>query len=96
MKPLYDPVWAANYFDNYGLRERNRLIASPVNEVSLLIHTHYLEKYISPGDCVLEIGAGVGRFTQILANLDTRITVGDISLVQLDLNRMHTQQFGFA
>ena len=92
---IYDPAWTANYFDNYGRREWKRMVDSPVNEVSLYIHTHYLEEYVSKGDRVLEIGAGAGRFTQILAGLGAHITVGDISPVQLELNKAHAKQFGF-
>lgn len=93
---IYDPAWTADYFDNYGRREWQRLVDSPVNEVSLFVHTHYLEKYVSQGVRVLEIGAGAGRFTQILASLGAHITVGDISPVQLELNKTHAQQFDFS
>jgi SAM-dependent methyltransferase len=44
----------------------------------------------------LEIGAGAGRFTQILARLEARIVVGDLSPVQLDLNRQHAARYDFA
>ena len=83
-------------FDAYGIREWNRLVQGPVQEVSLYIHTYYLEKYVRPGQRVLEIGAGAGRFTQILARLGTRIVVGDLSPVQLDLNKQHAAQYDFA
>jgi ubiquinone/menaquinone biosynthesis C-methylase UbiE len=55
-----------------------------------------LEKYVRPGQRVLEIGAGAGRFTQVLARLGTRIVVGDLSPVQLDLNKQHADQYDFA
>jgi 2-polyprenyl-3-methyl-5-hydroxy-6-metoxy-1,4-benzoquinol methylase len=93
---LYDPEAVIRYFDEYGLREWNRLVETPVDEVSLFIHTHYLRKCILPGAYVLEIGAGAGRFTQVLAELGARVIVADISAVQLDLNKHHAEQFGFS
>jgi SAM-dependent methyltransferase len=91
----YDPEAIAGYFDQYGLREWNRLIETPVDEVSLYLHTCYLEKYIKPGMRVLEIGAGAGRFTQVLARIGVRVLVGDISQGQLDLNRRFARELGF-
>ena len=94
--PNYDSDRVAKHFDDLGLREWNRLLETPVDEVSLYIHTHYLKEYVQPGSRVLEIGAGAGRFTQVLVNLGVRVLVADISQVQLDLNRQHAHQYGFA
>ena len=91
----YDSDGVAKQFDDLGIGEWNRLLKTPVDEVSLYIHTHYLQEHVQPGSRVLEIGAGAGRFTQVLANLGARVVVADISQVQLDLNRAHAQQFNF-
>jgi Methyltransferase domain len=40
--------------------------------------------------------SGAGRFTQVLARLGTRIVVGDLSPVQLNLNRQHAARYDFA
>jgi 2-polyprenyl-3-methyl-5-hydroxy-6-metoxy-1,4-benzoquinol methylase len=92
----YDGGRTARFFDEYGDQEWQRLTANPVAEISLFIHQHYLEKYIRPGQAVLEIGAGAGRFTQILAELGARIHVIDISAGQLSLNQQHARELGFA
>jgi SAM-dependent methyltransferase len=92
----YSTQGIADYFDEYGVREWNRLVKTPVDEVSLYIHTHYLREYVPARSRVLEIGAGAGRFTQVLAGLGVRILVADISPVQLDLNRRHAHQYQFA
>ena len=92
----YDPESTARYFDDYGEREWQRLVSNPVNEISLFLHTHYLSKYVHAGMRVLEIGAGAGRFTQVLAGLGARVVVGDISAGQLELNRGHALELGFA
>jgi SAM-dependent methyltransferase len=49
---------------------------------------------VRPGDRVLEVGAGPGRFTIELARLGARITVTDISPVQLELNAHHVREAG--
>jgi 2-polyprenyl-3-methyl-5-hydroxy-6-metoxy-1,4-benzoquinol methylase len=68
---------------------------TPVDEVSLYIHTHYLKQHIASGDRVLEIGAGAGRFTQELAKLEAKTLVADISLGQLELNKRLSSEHGF-
>ena len=91
----YQPALVAKYFDEFGIREWERLTQTPADEVSLAIHTHYLKQYISHGDLVLEIGAGAGRFTQVLADLRTKIVVADISSGQLELNKRLATEYGF-
>ncbi len=91
----YNPHSVQDHFDSYGEREWNRLVATPVDEVSLQIHAHYLRAHVPAGARVLEIGAGAGRFTQILAGIGARVVVADLSPGQLDLNRRFAAQFGF-
>jgi SAM-dependent methyltransferase len=92
----YHPAAVAQHFDEYGTREWDRLVKTPADEVSLYVHTHYLKKYVATGDRVLEIGAGAGRFTQILAGLGARTWVADISPVQLALNQRFARELGYA
>ena len=91
----YDPDSVIQYFDDSGIHEWERLIQSPSHEVNLYVHSHYLAKHLIKGKRVLEIGAGAGRFTQVLANLGVRIVVADISNVQLELNKRFAQELGF-
>ena len=95
MVSSYQPETVIQHFDEFGVREWERLIQSPADEVSLFVHTHYLKKHISPNQQVLEIGAGAGRFTQILANLNAQILVADISNVQLELNKKFAAEYSF-
>lgn len=92
----YDPTWAERFYDEYGDKEWDRLVSGPLALVQLHVHRHYLEKYVSPGSRVLEAGAGPGRFTEILAELGAKVVVGDISPVQLELNRKHAEELGFS
>ena len=91
----YSPKWVANYYDEYGEQEWGRFTRRPANEVSLFLHTYYLEQFVEPGSRVLDVGAGPGRFTQILADMGCRVMVADISQVQLDLNRKYAEVLGF-
>jgi ubiquinone/menaquinone biosynthesis C-methylase UbiE len=91
----FDPQSISKYFDQYGQREWDRLVATPADEISLHIHTHYLHRFIKTGDRVLEIGAGAGRFTQMLAEMGSRVLVADISPGQLALNQQFAEKFGF-
>jgi len=92
MNGLYDAQYISEFYDDYGVTEWDRLLKTPADRVSLHIHKHYLEKYLEPGDRVLEAGAGPGRFTIELAKLGARVTVGDISKGQLELNEHYVSE----
>ena len=79
----YDPSVVRTFYDSFGEKEWTRLVKDPAARVSFHIHRHYLQKYVNSNDSVLEVGAGAGRFTIELANLDTAITVGDIAVCRL-------------
>ena len=91
----YNADAVIQHFDDFGINEWERLVRAPSDEVSLYVHAHYLEKHITRGARVLEIGAGAGRFTQVLARLGAQILVADISSVQLELNKRFAAELGF-
>ncbi len=47
----------AGYYDAYGEKEWERLVQTPMDEVSLHIHTELLKEHLRPGMKVLEVGA---------------------------------------
>lgn len=75
-----------SYYDEVGDAERHRLTKDLPGRVSFEVHRHFLASHIAPGSRVLEVGAGPGRFTEVLASLGASVVVTDISPVQLDLN----------
>ena len=93
---LYDPDFIKNYFDNFGEREWTRLVNTPADEIKLHLHSYYLTKHIKHGDVVLDVGAGAGRFTQILVGLGATVVVVDISPQQLQLNQRFARELHFA
>lgn len=78
-----------SYYDKFGDAERHRLTKDLPGRVSFEVHRRFLASHISPGARVLEVGAGPGRFTEVLAGLGAFVVVTDISPVQLDLNRQY-------
>lgn len=92
----YQPSVIAAYFDAFGAAEWDRFDGTVGDRVSLALHTEALRRFVPPGSRVLEIGAGPGRFTEVLAGLGCRIVVADISAVQLELNRVRADDRGFA
>lgn len=94
--PEYNRAQVAGFFDELGMDEWERLVKTPVAEVKLHVHAHYLRAHVPARGRVLEIGAGPGRFTQLLAERSCHVVVGDISAVQLALNRQQAGELGFA
>ncbi|KJS60891.1 class I SAM-dependent methyltransferase [Streptomyces rubellomurinus] len=82
------------YYDALGEAEHDRLTKDVAGRVSFEIHRHFLDQYLSKDQRVLEIGAGPGRFTTVLAEHDARVVVTDISPVQLHLNEINVTAAG--
>lgn len=91
----YDPEWTAAFYDEYADKEWHRFMKTPSDRVNHAIHEHYIRTFVAPGSSVLEIGAGPGRFTKTLSELNCRVTVSDISEVQLGLHEKYSRELGF-
>jgi SAM-dependent methyltransferase len=77
------------FYDNLADAEWDRLEITARGRVGYVVHRRFLSPYVASGDLVLEVGAGPGRFTAVLAELGARVAVADISPVQLELNAQH-------
>jgi SAM-dependent methyltransferase len=91
----YDPRRTAAYFDAFAEREWQRF-DGPLGAVSEHLHKQVIRRFVPRGARVLDIGAGPGRFTEVVHELGCRVVVADISRVQLDLNRRFGAERGFA
>jgi SAM-dependent methyltransferase len=78
-----------DYYDEVGDVERSRLSRDLPGRVSFEVHRRFLADLVQPGQRVLEIGDGPGRFTTVLAELGAHVVVTDFSPVQLELNRTY-------
>ena len=58
--PLYDADNTRTFYDAYGDIEWERLEATPHGRLKAIIHTDYLERYVTQGDRVLDAGCGPG------------------------------------
>src|ERR1043165_2158483 len=86
----------AGYFDELAGAEWDRHDLTPAARMSLELHRRLLHRHVGPGARVLEMGAGPGRFTTELAAAGARITVADLSPVQLRLNEVAMRSAGLA
>lgn len=77
-----------NFYNNY---DEDRRLALKHGSVEFLTTMRYIEKYIRPGDRVLEIGAGTGRYSNALAHQG--YTVDAVELVEhnIDVFRKNIQ-----
>ncbi|MEN6479749.1 MAG: class I SAM-dependent methyltransferase [Anaerolineales bacterium] len=68
---------------------------TPVQQIDIAVHTHYLREYLQPEMRVLEMGAGAGRFTQVIAGVTRHSVVADRSSAKLALNQRNAQALGY-
>ena len=82
------------YYDTLAEGEADRLTKDIAGRVSFEIHRRFLASYLTKGQRILEIGAGPGRFTAVLAEHGARVVVTDISPVKLHLNEVNVTAAG--
>ncbi len=90
----YEAARIAAFFDAYGEQEWTRFEDGRTPSTSLEVHREYLRRFVRPGDSVLDIGAGPGRFTLELARLGADVVVADLSPGQLELNQRRLVEAG--
>jgi SAM-dependent methyltransferase len=64
------------------------LEARAYGRLQAIIHTDFIQRYINPGDKVLDAGCGPGRFAIEVARKVANVTLLDISDQQLELARL--------
>jgi ubiquinone/menaquinone biosynthesis C-methylase UbiE len=75
----------AQYYGDYD--EEGRLEKRRWGQVEYITTMHYLKKYLRPGDRVLEIGAGTGRYSVTLAGEGYDVTAVELVPHNLEILR---------
>lgn len=65
-----------DYYDNNAAKEWERL---QTHNFEFEITSRFMKRYIKPGDKVLDIGGGPGRYSLFLANHGCNVTLFDLS-----------------
>ncbi len=81
---MYTTKYLNDFYSNYD--EDSRLLQRH-GSVEFLTTMRYIEKYIKPGDNVIEIGAGTGRYSHSLARQG--YTVDAIELIAHNIEVFH-------
>lgn len=72
-----------NYYNDYD--EDNRLIKDNSHSIEFITTTKYLDKYVSKGDKVLEVGAATGRYSFYFAENGCDVTALELSEKHVDI-----------
>ncbi len=73
-----------NYYAEYD--EDGRLEKDKAHSIEFITTTKYIEKYLKPGDKILEIGAGTGRYTIYYAKKGFEVNA--LELIESNLEKL--------
>lgn len=77
-----------DYYSNY---DENSRLTHRHGSVEFLTTMRYIEKYIRPGDRVIEIGAGTGRYSHALARKGYAVDAVELVPHNIEIFRQNTQ-----
>jgi 2-polyprenyl-3-methyl-5-hydroxy-6-metoxy-1,4-benzoquinol methylase len=92
----YDTQGLQRYFDGFAEKEWARLEHNLQGRNNYAVHKRFLDEHVRPGMRVLDIGSGPGRFAIDLVSMGAKVTVADLSQVQLVLARQRLAEHGLA
>lgn len=78
--------------DFYNHYDEDRRLSLKHGTVEFLTTMRYIERYLAPGDHVLEIGAGTGRYSHALARQGYAVDAVELVAHNIDVFREHLQQ----
>ncbi|RIL02318.1 hypothetical protein DCC78_07660 [bacterium] len=81
----YDQESVRRFFDRFGQREWERLERDVAGQANYAIHRKLLAPEVQPGMRILDAGCGPGRYAIDLIRAGARVTLADLSPVQLEL-----------
>ena len=77
--------------DYYSNNDEEGRLLSKHGSVEFLTTMRYIDKYIKPGDKVLEIGAGTGRYSHALARQGYEVDALELVEYHIDIFKKNTQ-----
>ncbi|MGC9472457.1 MAG: class I SAM-dependent methyltransferase [Bacteroidales bacterium] len=77
-----------DYYNRHVNEEDRRLDNNPFE---IPVTLKYIEKYISPGDTVLDVACGTGRYAELLLNRGYRLFLNDLSGKNMERARQRTK-----
>ena len=72
--------------------EDSRLISDRGHNVEYLTTMRYIQKFLKPGDKILEIGAGTGRYSIALAQMGYEVTAVDLTPKHVEIMKSKTRK----
>ena len=82
-----------NYYDQHAEREWERLERHPFE---FAITTRMMDRYIQPGDSILDIGGGPGRYALHYLSKGNDVLLSDLSQGNIDLALKQAQKQGLS
>ena len=82
---------SAYLIDFYSAYDEDNRLAAQHGSVEFLTTMRYIEKYLRPGDKVLEIGAGTGRYSHALARKGYSVDAVELVPHNIEIFRKNTQ-----
>lgn len=82
-----------DFYNNYGIREWNRLDESIYSRINYLLHLDFINENIRPGMKILDAGCGAGRYSIEFAKRGCKVTLFDISDEQLRIAEEKIAEF---
>jgi len=80
--------YIVEYYSNY---DEDGRFASRHGSVEFLTTMRYIQRYLKPGDRILEIGAGAGRYSHALARQGFRVDAVELVEHNIDVFRRNTE-----
>ena len=82
------------YYDENAPKEWERLAPNGQARPEFALSLRMLEQYIRPGDRVLDLGGGPGRYSLHLAQMGVEVTLGDLSPGNIAFAQAEAQRRG--
>ncbi|WP_206598620.1 class I SAM-dependent methyltransferase [Floricoccus tropicus] len=78
--------------DFYGSYNEDNRMSSRLGSIEFITTMTYIEKYLKTNDKILEIGAGTGRYSHILARLGYRVDAVELIEHNIEIFQKNTLQ----